>query len=151
MKKQRQTRILEIISNTDIQTQEEITQLLRDEGFKVTQATVSRDFKELMLVKNASQSGNSVYAVNKVHEHIGKVKLNNAMVESIVSVTYSMNNVVIKTFPGLAQAVASGVDMLNLESVLGCVAGDDTIIVVTDDQESAAEFSKKIKELMISY
>ena len=151
MKSQRQARILELISNSEIKTQEAITEMLRREGFKVTQATVSRDLRDLKLTKNGSSAGGYRYTVGKGHEHIGIFKLNNAMVESIVSVKYSMNNVVIKTFPGLAQAVASGVDSLNLESVLGCVAGDDTIIVVTVDLESAAEFSENIKELMKLY
>ena len=73
------------------------------------------------------------------------------MVDSIVSVNYSMNNVVIKTYPGLAQAVASAVDSLNMHSVLGCVAGDDTIILVTSDPESSVEISTKIRELMKSF
>ena len=151
MKNQRQARILEIVSKCDVQTQEEITAILQNDGFKVTQATVSRDLKDLKLTKNMSSSGLYRYTVSRGHEHIGMVKLNNAMVESIVSVKYSMNNVVIKTFPGLAQAVASGVDALNLESILGCVAGDDTIIIVTVDEESSAEISEKIKELMKIY
>ncbi|MBE6577645.1 MAG: arginine repressor [Ruminococcaceae bacterium] len=151
MKKQRQERILEIVSNFDVQTQDEITEILKNEGFKVTQATVSRDLRDLKLTKNMSAMGVYRYTVGRAHEHIGMVKLNHAMVESITSVKYSMNTVVIKTFPGLAQAVASGVDALNLDSVLGCVAGDDTIIVVTIDVESSAEFSEKIKELMKTY
>ena len=151
MKHQRQARILELISSFDVQTQDEITNMLRAEGFKVTQATVSRDIKDLKLIKNMSASGVYRYTVNKGHDHIGMVKLNHAMVESIISVKYSMTTVVIKTFPGRAQAVASGVDSLNLDSVLGCVAGDDTIIVVTVDVESAAEFSEKIKELMKTF
>ena len=151
MKNQRQARILEIVSKVDFHTQEEITAMLQSEGFKVTQATVSRDLKDLKLTKNMTTNGIYRYTVTKGHEHVGMVKLNNAMVESIVSVKYSMNNVVIKTFPGLAQAVASGVDSLDLESILGCVAGDDTIIIVTVDEESAAEISEKIKELMKTY
>jgi transcriptional regulator of arginine metabolism len=151
MKNQRQARILEIVSKFDVQTQDEITDILRSEGFKVTQATVSRDLRDLKLTKNMSATGVSRYTVNRGHDHIGLVKLNNAMVESIISVKYAMNSVVIKTFPGLAQAVASGVDALDIESVLGCVAGDDTIIVVTYDEQSAAEFSEKIKELMKTY
>ena len=82
---------------------------------------------------------------------MGMVKLNNTMLESIISVDYAMNNVVIKTFPGLAQAVASGVDSLNISTILGCVAGDDTIIVVTFDQDSSQELCDKIRELMKSF
>ncbi|MBQ9112133.1 MAG: arginine repressor [Clostridia bacterium] len=151
MKNERQARILEIVSRFEVQTQEEITELLQSEGFKVTQATVSRDLKDLKLTKNMTSTGLYRYSVSRGHDHMGMVKLNNAMLESIISVNYSMNNVVIKTFPGLAQAVASSVDALNIDSILGCVAGDDTIIVVTLDEESSAEISEKIKELMKTY
>ena len=151
MKNERQARILEMVSRYDVQTQDEITERLVAEGFKVTQATVSRDLKDLKLTKTMTPSGKYRYSAARGHEHVGMVRLNNAMLESIVSVNYSMNNVVLKTFPGLAQAVASSVDQLNLESILGCVAGDDTIIIVTLDEESSREISYKIKEMMKTY
>ncbi|MBO5204242.1 MAG: arginine repressor [Clostridia bacterium] len=151
MKNERQARILEIIAKFEVQTQEEITELLQGEGFKVTQATISRDLKDLKLTKTMSSSGLYRYTASRAHDHMGKVKLNNVMLESIIDVKYSMNNVVIKTFPGLAQAVASSVDSLDIDSILGCVAGDDTIIVVTQDEESSAEISEKIKELMKTF
>lgn len=148
MKSERQERILEMITKYDIQTQEEITERLNTDGFKVTQATVSRDLRDLGLTKSMSSSGKYCYSLGRAHAHIGTVKLNRAMLESIVDVKYSLNNVVIKTFPGLAQAVASSVDTLEIDSILGCVAGDDTIIVVTADAESSAEISEKLKEMM---
>ncbi len=148
MKSQRQKRILEIVSSSDIQTQGEITAILKKEGFKVTQATVSRDLRDLNLKKNVSNKGVSRYTYGKGRDNTEIIRLNSAMVDSIVSVKYSMNTVVIKTLPGLAQAVASGVDALELENVLGCVAGDDTIIVVTVDVESSVEICKKIKDIM---
>lgn len=148
MKSERQERILEIIEKYEVQTQEEITARLQAEGFKVTQATVSRDLRDLKLTKNMSPSGKYRYTVTKTHDHVGAVKLNHAMLESIIGVKYSLNNVVIKTLPGLANAVASSVDALALDSILGCVAGDDTIIVVTVDEESSEEISDKLKEMM---
>lgn len=151
MKSERQARILEMIAKYEVQTQEEITAWLQREGFKVTQATVSRDLRELKLTKHMSASGKYRYTAVKLHEPTGMVKLNHAMVESIVSVKYSLNNVVIKTYPGLAQAVASSVDALALESILGCVAGDDTIIIVTADGESSAEISENLREMMKMY
>jgi transcriptional regulator of arginine metabolism len=140
-----------MISKYEIQTQEEITERLQADGFKVTQATVSRDLRELKLTKHTSASGKYRYAVSRAHDHTGMVKLNNTMLESIVGVKYSMNNVVIKTYPGLAQAVASSVDALNIDTILGCVAGDDTIIIVTEDVESSAEICEKLKEMMKNY
>lgn len=148
MKSERQARILEMISKYEVQTQDEITMRLQAEGFKVTQATVSRDLRDLKLTKNMSPSGKYRYTVTRAHEHVGMVKLNHAMLESIVDVRYALNNVVIKTFPGLANAVASSVDALELDSILGCVAGDDTIIIVTADAESSEEISEKLKEMM---
>ena len=151
MKNQRQARILELINKFEVQTQEEITELLQNEGFKVTQATVSRDLRDLKLSKSMSSSGRYRYSPRYAQGAAGAVKLNNAMLESILGVKYSCNNVVIKTLPGLAQAVASSVDSLNLASMLGCVAGDDTIIIVTCSEEDSAEISDKIKELLRTY
>lgn len=151
MKSERQNRILELISKYEIETQEEMMERLRAEGYRVTQATVSRDLKELKLSKVLTAHGNYRYCVNHGRAHAGTVKLNSAMVDSIISVDYSLNNVVIKTYPGLAQAVASAVDALNMHKILGCVAGDDTIIIVTRDEESSAQISEKIRELMKTF
>ena len=148
MKTERQNRILELVAEHEIETQEDMLALLRAEGFAVTQATVSRDLKELMLTKALTARGTYRYCVNPARSHTGNVRLNNAMVDSIIHVDYSLNNVVLKTYPGLAQAVASSVDAMNMHNVLGCVAGDDTIIIVTRDVESSAEIGETIRELM---
>ena len=148
MKNERQARILEIISKHEIKTQEEITARLQSEGFKATQATVSRDLRELKLTKRMGSSGAYRYTSPGVYESSVSVKLNSTMLESITGVRYSMNNVVIKTYPGLAQAVASGIDALELDTVLGSVAGDDTVIIVTLDEECSAEISERLREMM---
>ena len=151
MKSQRHARILELVSKYEIETQEDMMSRLQSEGFKVTQATVSRDLKELKLTKTLTARGTYRYAVNTARQHTGSMKLNNAMVDSIIQVDYSLNNVVIKTYPGLANAVASGVDALNMHSILGCVAGDDTLIIITRDEESSAELSETLTELMKTF
>lgn len=151
MKAQRHARILELISKYEIETQEEMMTRLQNDGFKVTQATVSRDLKELKLTKTLTARGTYRYSVNSAVYHTGSVKLNNAMVDSIVHVDYSLNNVVIKTYPGLAQAVASAVDALNMAGILGCVAGDDTIIIVTRDVECSCEISGRITEMIKTF
>ena len=151
MKTERQNRILELVSKYEIETQEEMIDRLRSEGYMVTQATVSRDLKELKLTKALTAHGTYRYCVSHGRSHTGNVRLNNAMAESILHVDYSMNNVVIKTYPGLAQAVASAIDSMNMHSILGCVAGDDTIIIISRDTESSAEISEKIRELMKSF
>ena len=148
MKSDRQTRILELISQQNIETQEELTQILKDEGFKVTQATISRDLRELKLSKELTAKGTYRYATPAQRTHTGNVKIHNAMADSILSVKYSMNNVVIKTYPGLAGAVAASFDSLHIDTVLGCVAGDDTILVVTHDNDSAHSVAGKMKRLL---
>lgn len=150
MKNERQNRILELVAAHEIETQDEMLELLRKDGYAVTQATVSRDLKELMLSKALTARGTYRYCVNPARSHTGNVRLNNAMVDSIIHVDYSMNNVVLKTYPGLAQAVASSVDAMNMHQVLGCVAGDDTIIIVTRDEESSVTISETIRKLMKS-
>ena len=148
MKNGRQEKILELISKYEIETQDDMISRLRADGYNVTQATISRDMRELKLTKVLTARGSYKYVINHSRNHSNNVKLNNAVVDSIVSVNYSGNNIVLKTYPGLAQAVASGVDALNMHNILGCVGGDDTIIVVTVDEASARELSEKIRELM---
>ena len=148
MKSQRHARILELVSKYEIETQEDMMTRLLADGFKVTQATVSRDLKELKLTKTLTARGTYRYAVNTARQHTGSVKLNNAMVDSIIQVDYSLNNVVIKTYPGLANAVASGVDALNMHSILGCVAGDDTIMLVLRSADASRTFSVELSGLL---
>ncbi len=150
MKSERQNRILELVSKYEIETQEDMIERLRAEGYMVTQATVSRDLKELKLTKALTARGTYRYCVSQSRNHTGNMRINNAMADSILHVDYSLNNVVIKTYPGLAQAVASSIDAMNMHSILGCVAGDDTIIIVSRDVESSAQISEKIRELMKS-
>ena len=150
MKTERQKRILELVAEHEIETQEDMTERLRSEGYMVTQATVSRDLKELKLTKTPTPRGGYRYSVNASFSDRGSARINVAMADSIVHVDYSLNNVVVKTYPGMAQAVAFAIDSLQMQSILGCVAGDDTIIIVTRDTESSAELSGKMREIMKS-
>ncbi len=151
MKNERQEKILELITKFEIETQDEMISMLRADGYNVTQATISRDMRDLKLTKMLTSRGTYKYTVNHARSHMNNVKFNNAVVDSILSVDCACNNIVLKTYPGLAQAVASGVDALNVQEILGCVGGDDTIIVVTRDAESAKEISEKIRELMKTF
>ncbi len=148
MKSKRHESILKIIADNNIETQEDLIQKLLADGFDVTQATVSRDIRELKLIKVMNGQGSYKYIQPTRGESSGNVKFNTALVESIVSVKYAANIVVIKTFSGLANAVASGVDNLNNPHILGCVAGDDTIIAVTSDIDAAKEISEKIRHMI---
>ncbi len=148
MKSERQNRILELVDKYEIETQEDMINRLRAEGYMVTQATVSRDLKELKLSKTLTPRGTYCYSVSSIVPRTANVSLNTAMAESILGVDHSLNNVVVKTYPGLAQAVASSIDAMNMSGILGCVAGDDTIIIVTRDEESSSVISERLKELI---
>ena len=148
MKGNRQKKILEIINRYHIETQDDLIERLLVEGFSVTQATVSRDIRELQLTKVLTGKGSYRYVAPKKEELVAGMKINAALVDSIISVDYAQNMVVVRTFPGLAQAVAAGIDNLTLAEVLGCVAGDDTILVATRTESSAKSISERIHVLM---
>lgn len=150
MKKNRQEKLLEIISRYEVDTQEELIRYLQEAGYDVTQATVSRDIRELKIVKMNTGRGSYRYSLPKQGANGAGVKFNTALVDSIVNVEYANNLLVLKTYPGLAQAVASGIDRTEIRQILGCVAGDDTILVVTKDNESAQVLSNQIHELLRS-
>ena len=148
MKSSRQVAILEIISNQAVETQEELAEELGRRGFRVTQATVSRDIRELQLSKVLTSKGSYRYVAPKKEEMVTGMKINAALVDSILNVDYAQNLVVVHTFPGLAQAVAAGIDNLALAEVLGCVAGDDTILVATRNESAAKSISERIHVMM---
>lgn len=148
MKSERQNAIIELIEKFEIETQEDMISRLRALGYDVTQATVSRDIRELKLAKVSTTHGTYRYVKNRANHHEGNIKLNHAVVDSIVNVDFAANMVVLKTYPGLAMAVASGVDALSLDGVLGCVGGDDTILIVTRDVDTSAAISENIKDLI---
>ncbi len=152
MKSERQARILELITKFEIETQDDMMNRLREDGFAVTQATVSRDLRELKLTKSLTPRGTYRYSVSQTRNHISSnTKLSSAMVDSITHIDHSMNNVVLKTYPGMAQAVASGIDAMNMQNILGCVAGDDTIIIVTRDEESSAQIRERLVDMIKSF
>lgn len=148
MKSNRQKKILEIINRYHIETQDDLIDRLLVEGFSVTQATVSRDIRELQLSKVLTAKGSYRYVAPKKEEMVTGMKINAALVDSILNVDYAQNLVVVHTFPGLAQAVAAGIDNLALAEVLGCVAGDDTILVATRSETAAKSISERIHVMM---
>ena len=148
MKGNRQKKILEIIARYHIETQDDLIERLRQNGFEVTQATVSRDIRELKLTKVLTGHGGYRYILPPKDSGLAGSKLNRALLESIVMIDVAMNIVVIKTHPGLAQAVAAGLDSLHMPEIVGCVAGDDTMINVARDVESAQIICDKLKELI---
>lgn len=149
MKSQRQAKILEIISNRNVETQEQLLDALQKEGFRGTQATISRDIKELRIVKELTSLGTYRYsaAVNEIDSSISN-RLNTIFRECVVSFDYAQNIIVIRTLPGLASAAGSAIDAMNMHSVVGTLAGDDTVMVVMRDSNAAALFCGEIKSLI---
>lgn len=151
MKSKRQDKILELISEFEIETQEELIFYLNKYGFEATQATISRDIRELKLTKIIGSTGNYRYAAHdKVATHTVAPKFTGVLVDSITKVSYANNIIVLKTFPGLANAIGSGIDAIHSPEILGCVAGDDTVIIVLNSEESAKNISEKLKHMMRS-
>ena len=149
MKRNRHEKMLELIARYEINTQDELIELLRDNGFDVTQATVSRDIRELKIAKMTTGRGTYRYVLPKhIGENSAGIKFNNTLVDSVLGVEYACNIIVLKTYPGMANAVAVGIDSMNLHQVLGCVAGDDTIMVVTRDEDCARTLSTRFHDLM---
>lgn len=144
MKYKRQSRIIKIIKENQIKTHEQLVYMLMSEGMKVTQATVSRDIKDLGLIKVPSPSGGSVYSMpTSVGERSeGAMR---SMGETIVEISCAMHTVVIKTYPGMASAMCAFLDDKMRNDFLGSVAGDDTIIIVTQDSTHAESFVKKLR------
>jgi len=147
MKVKRHNKIMEIIESHSIETQEELIDQLRLSGFDVTQATVSRDIRELKLSKVLSETGNYKYVLSRPGEQEGHHLYSKALSGSIKSVECAMNNIVLKTYPGLANAVAAGIDSLREQDVLGCVAGDDTIIIVARSTDAALNICKRLRKI----
>ncbi len=145
MKPKRQEKILEIISTRNIETQEDLISALKSEGFNATQATASRDIRQLKLVKVLDNGVYKYVAPKGEVDSIGTY--NHALFSSITEIKYALNNVVIKTNPGLAQAVAAGIDTLHDVDILGCVAGDDCIILVSKSEDASKNITNKILKL----
>lgn len=149
LKSKRQAKIMEIISTTNVETQEQLLALLQEAGFTSTQATISRDIKELRIVKELTSFGTYRYttATREVPSTFTG-RLNAIFRECVTSFDYAQNMIVIHTLPGLANAAASALDTMNMSVVLGTIAGDDTVFVVMRDSNAAAAFCGEIRGLL---
>lgn len=148
MKSNRHDKIMELINRYEVETQDDLIDLLTKEGFNVTQATVSRDIRELKLTKVLTGRGKYRYMQSGRSNTDDTARFNNALADSILKVDYASNMIVLKTFPGLASAVATGIDSIHMVEILGCVAGDDTIMIVARSEESAVEIANKLKNMV---
>ena len=143
MKNKRQKKILEIIAAKDVETQEELQLLLAEEGFTAAQPTVSRDIQELRLVKAVNDEGKYRY----IQSGNSDARFSNLLLQTIISVDYAMNMVVIKCHTGMAQAACAMIDSMDYPQVLGTIAGDDTIFILLRNEENARQFMQKIKKM----
>ena len=148
MKSERQAAIVDLITRYEIETQEDMIEKLREAGYDVTQATVSRDIRELKLTKVTAENGKYKYVLPGVKKAMARSHVYSTISASVISVECAMNTVVIKTYPGMAPAVATGIDSHAIEGVVGCIAGDDTIFVAVDSIENANNARREIRKLI---
>ena len=147
MKTQRQAKIIEIVSTRDVETQEQLLEALQAAGFYITQATISRDIRELRIVKELTKYGTYRYTTAaKEANGSFSVRLNSIFKNCVTGFDFAQNLVVIRTIPGLASAAASAVDSMELCYVLGTVAGDDTVLIIMRNMEAAAAFCSDLKD-----
>ena len=147
MKTKRQRKIIELITNYDIETQEELAAKLVENGFNVTQATISRDIRELNLTKIATKGGKQKYAVQSSSDIVSNSKYMRVLNDGIITMDTAGNILVVKTVSGMAMAVAAALDAMQIKEILGCSAGDDTIMCVVKH----AEETDRVKEHIESF
>jgi len=149
MKARRQMKIQELVAKEVIHTQEDLADRLREAGFDVTQATVSRDIKEMGLIKVPSSAEDYRYAIpGEAHPAKNQERLKRMLRETVISVNDSENLVLIRTIPGNAHALASVLDSSGWEEVIGTVAGDDTILLVIKPKEEAVAVRDRLTSLI---
>ena len=147
MKTKRQRKIIELITNYDIETQEELAAKLVENVFNVTQATISRDIRELNLTKIATKGGKQKYAVQSSSDIVSNSKYMRVLNDGIITMDTAGNILVVKTVSGMAMAVAAALDAMQIKEILGCIAGDDTIMCVVKH----AEETDRVKEHIESF
>ena len=148
MKTVRQVAILDIIEKQDIETQEELAEALRKRGIAVTQATVSRDIRELKLTKISLNDGRQKYAVMQASRENMNEKYLRILKDGFLSMDMAQNILVLKTVSGMAMAVAAALDAMNWNEIVGCIAGDDTIMCAVRTVDDTILLMEKIKKLL---
>ena len=147
MKVGRQNKIIELITRHNIETQEELAELLNQAGYQVTQATISRDIRELKLTKMQAENGRQKYVALKKDADLGE-KYVRVLKEGFISMDLAQNLVVVKTVSGMAMAVAAAIDAMHLKGVVGCIAGDDTIMCAVRTDKEAEKVMEDLQKLL---
>lgn len=143
----RQSKILDVISAQEIETQEELVSQLKNAGFDVTQATISRDIKELGLIKILSENNRYKYALVDSTDQQASSKHIILFKEAVISIKQAMNLVVIRTIKGMAAGVANMIDKFSIEGVMGVVNGDDTVMIIFADEQTSAKACDNLNEI----
>ncbi len=149
MKYERHEKIKELIRDNDIETQDELAEALKCAGFDVTQATVSRDIKELKLFKASTDGNQRRYVIPENKDSVSNEKYVHVLREGFVSMECACNLLVIKTVPGMAMAVCAAVDALEIDEIIGTIAGDDTIMAATAGEEQAKRLLTKLSKFVV--
>ena len=148
MKSRRHAKILDIISEYPIETQDELLTRLKDEGYKATQATISRDIKDLRLVKTLGSDGKYRYVSTAKNSTDIRSNFSSLFASSVNSIDFAQNIVVIKTLSGMAQAVCAALDSNDYKAVVGTIAGDDTIFIACRSSQLAVNLTEELKKLI---
>ncbi len=148
MKVNRHAKIVELIMTHDIETQEELADYLNAAGFPTTQATVSRDIRDLKLTKVPTETGRQKYIILRTPDEDLSDKYRRVLKDGYISMDMAQNILVIKTISGMAMAVAAAIDAMNWNEVVGCIAGDDTIMCAVRTVESTADVMEKISKIV---
>lgn len=149
-RKERQAQILRLITEYQISTQDDLIRRLTEDGVQVTQATISRDLKELKLVKKIGSDGRSYYSVGTTERELHQERYDSILAGAILSVDYALNTCVVKTHVGMANAAGAALDALEFEGIVGTLAGDDTIFVLCRTEERAEAFCQELRERILA-
>lgn len=148
MKRSRHDKIIEIIARNDVETQEQLASLLKEAGYDVTQATVSRDIRQMKLSKQVTEDGKQKYVYSTADSEAMQDKYVSVLKAGYVSMEVAQNLLVIKTVSGMAMALATAIDALDIPEVIGCIAGDDTIFVAIRSYEEALAVRDRFSEML---
>ena len=148
MKKNRHDKIIELIARHEVETQEQLANLLRDEGYDVTQATVSRDIRQMKLSKQVTEDGRQKYVYSTADSEAMQDKYVSVLKAGFVKMDVAQNLLVIKTVSGMAMALAAAIDAIDMPEVVGCIAGDDTIMIAIKSNEEALKAMDKFREML---
>ena len=148
IRQKRQQAIIKLIQNEEISTQDELIEKLKDHGYETTQATISRDIKEIKLIKSVGPNGKSIYSLGKSENEPTYNKFEDIFASTVISADYAMNTCVIKTHVGMANAACAAIDAMNWQGLVGTLAGDDTIFVLCRDVDTTERFCESVRKMV---